>query len=110
MLLYLILDTEAAERVGPAMTFYRDRNLLHNCSGLQDIGERLGASADVLLKTIHEVNEKFQDAKGLLKRIFAEEEGLYIGKVTPAVFGCIPEKLSLMLLGNLFFLKSKMAR
>ena len=63
----LILDTNAAKRLRPAIKFYRDRNLLHNCSELQEVGERLGVSADVLLKTIHEVNEKFQDAKGLLK-------------------------------------------
>ena len=61
MLLYLILDTEAAERVGPAMTFYRDRNLLHNSSGLQEVDERLGFSADVPLKIIHEISEKFQN-------------------------------------------------
>jgi flavocytochrome c len=76
---YLILDADAAARVGPAIQFYSDRNLLHQCSGLHDVGKRIRVSSDILLKTIHDVHN------GLKYKVAEKGEFYYVGKVTPAV-------------------------
>lgn len=83
---YLILDADAAARVGPAIRFYMDKNLLHQCSGLHDVAEWIGVSRDVLVNAIHEkrTHDGHRDQDDL-KPSVTEHDTFYVGKVTPVV-------------------------